>query len=489
LVIANYKNQGILKVKTHFKERGYLMEFYYNLKSEDIKDCLNALNEFFKKFRANFRTKTREVSKQGQEYIKGLLLCEGRRNMSRMSEEVTEINEQALSHFISESPWKEEEIIKKIGEEAAKEFSKGVEEKSFIIDESGIVKDGKLSVGVARQYCGSIGKRDNCQVGVYLGYTNGQEGILIDKKLYLPRVWSEDNERCENAGIPKEKREFKTKGELGLEMLFEARKRGLPGEYVSMDGFYGQQPEILNKLDEVNEIYFADIPGDTRIYLKYPEIGIPKKKGKRGKNPSKVRVLEDTAIEVRELPNTDQLEWHTVKVRDTQRGELWINFAALRIYRIYEKLPVEEPLWLLIREELDGSDIKFTFSNSDENTPLEVLAKRQNTRYFIERAIQDAKELAGMDEYQVTGWRGWNHHMTMVLLTMLFLLEFKNSIIQKAPMITLKDLTDLLKQILPVKVISLLDRLKIICKRHLNRYYSRISRLKKQHKQLQLSFI
>lgn len=464
------------------------MEFYYNLKIENIKDGMASLNEFYEKFRCYFQTKTREVSNHGLEYIKGLLLCEGRRNMNKMAEEVTEINEQALSHFISLSPWEEESLIKKIGEETVKYFSKSQREKSFIIDESGILKEGKMSVGVSRQYCGSLGKIDNSQVGVYLGYTDGQEGTLIDKKLYLPEVWTEDSERCERAGIPKEERKFKTKGELGLEMLFEARKRGIPGEYTSMDGFYGQQPELLNRLDEAQEVYFADIPSDTRVYLEYPQIGIPKKKGKKGKNPSKVRVIDDIPIEVRGLPNTDQLEWHLVKVRDIQRGELWINFAALRIYRIYEELPVEKALWLLIREELDGSEIKFTFSNAAENTPLEVLARRQNTRYFVERAIQDAKELAGMDEYQVTGWRGWNHHMAMVLLTILFLFNFRQSIIHKAPMITLKDLRDLLKVVLPGKVVSLVDRLKIICKRHLNRCRSRISRLKKQNKQWHLCF-
>jgi SRSO17 transposase len=112
-----------------------------------------SLNEFYEKFRGYFQTKTREVSNNGLEYMKGLLLSEGRRNMNKMAEEVTEINEQALSHFISSSPWKEESLIKKIGEETVKYFSKSQREKSFIIDESGILKEGKLSAGVSRQYC------------------------------------------------------------------------------------------------------------------------------------------------------------------------------------------------------------------------------------------------------------------------------------------------------------------------------------------------
>jgi len=465
------------------------MNIYYNLKLEDIKERIDSLSKFYENFRKYFRSKTRDVSSQGMEYIKGLLLCEGRRNMNKMSEQVTEINGQALSHFISKSPWKEDKIIKEIGKEAVKIFSKEPGEKSFIIDESGTEKDGKKSVGVSRQYCGSIGKTDNCQVGVYLGYTNGIESILIDKRLYLPKSWTEDSKRCEEAGIPEEKREFKTKGDLALEMFFKAKKRGIPGEYISMDGFYGQQPELLNKLEKAEEIYFADIPGDTRVYLDLPEVGVPPKKGKRGRNPIKNRVLEDTAIEVKELLNTDQLDWQVLKIRDIQGGELWINFAALRVYRIYEELPVEKPVWLLIREDLDGSYIKFTFSNAKDTTPLDVLARRQNTRYFVERAIEDAKGLAGMDEYQVTGWRGWNHHMTMVLITMLFLIELKQLLFTKAPMLTLNDIREILKQIIPKKILSLQDRLNIIYKKHLYRFRSRLSRLKKQKKEFRLCFV
>lgn len=465
------------------------MNFYYTLTSQDIKEHMNSITEFYKEYKDYFRTRTREVSHHGLEYIKGLFLCDGKRNMNNISEQVTELNEQSLSHFISNSPWKEDGIIKKISNEATELFRKSQREKSFIIDESGIPKQGNKSVGVSRQYCGSLGKVDNSQVGVYLGYTDGQDRILLNQRLFLPENWTKDLKRCEEAGIPEEKREFKTKGKLALEMFFEAKKNGVPGEYISMDGFYGQQPEILNELDEAGEVYFADIPSDTRVYLEYPDIGIPVKKGKKGKNPSKIRVLEDTAIEVRELLNTDQLDWKTFKSRDTQRGELRINFSALRVYRISDELPVKKSLWLLIREELDGSDLKFTFSNADENTPLEVLSRRQNTRYFVERAIQDAKGLTGMDEYQVTGWRGWNHHMTIVLLAMLFLFKLKQSIIHKAPMLTLNDIREILKQILPRKALSLEDRIKIIYKKHLDRYRSRNSKLKKQRKDFPLCLI
>lgn len=458
------------------------MDFYYNLTASDIQEQINVLDEFHEEFGGYFRTQTRDSSEHSLEYTKGLILCEGRRNMSKMAKTVTKLNDQALSNFISNSPWKYEPIIRKIGKKTVKLLSGEDKEYSMVIDESGFPKQGDKSAGVKRQYSGALGKVDNCQVGVFLAYTNGRETSLIDKKLFLPQEWIEDRDKCEKAGIPEEERVFRTKADLALEMYLNAKKRGIPSKYLNMDTFYGRDSKLLNKLDKAQEMYFADIPCNTRVYLEYPEVGLPERKSNKGNAPSKLRVLDGEAIEVRELLNTDVLDFKTWKIRDTQRGELWINFAALRVYRISEELPVKEPVWLLIREELDGNDIKFSFSNAGENTSLEVLAKRQNTRYWVERAIQDAKELAGMDEYQVRGWRGWHHHMTMVLLAMLFLVHIRKKLIHKAPMLTLNDAQEILEQVLPKKEITYEDRVRIILKKHLNRFRSRNSRLKKQKK-------
>jgi len=459
------------------------MEFHYTLSTSDIQEHIKVLDEFYEEFDIYFQTKTRNVSEHSLEYTRGLFLCDGRRNMNKMANTITTKNEQALSHFISNSPWEDEPIIRKIGQKAVKLLRIENAECSMVLDESGIPKQGNKSAGVSRQYSGALGKVDNCQVGVFLAFTNGSEATLIDEKLFLPDEWIEDTQRCDIAGIPEKERIFLTKAELGLKMYLNAKNRGFPSKYLSMDTFYGRDSKLLNKLDKAEEIYFADIPCDTGVYLEYPEVGIPERKSNKGKAPGKPVVLNGEKIEVRELLNTDVIDWKTLKVRDTQRGELWINFAALRVYRISEGLPVKEPVWLLIREELNGSVIKYTFSNAPENTSSAVLAKRQNTRYWVERAIQDAKGLAGLDEYQVTGWRGYHHHMTMVLLAMLFLLQLKKKLTHKAPMLTLNDAREILEQVLPRKSLSYEDRVKIILNRHLNRFRSRESRLKKQKKE------
>ena len=219
---------------------------------------------------------------------------------------------------------------------------------ALILDESGIPKQGTESVGVARQYCGALGKVDNCQVGVFLAYSTSTEAILFDRRLYLPAEWTNDPKRCEKAGIPMEARQLH-KAELGLEMILKAKKRGIPFEFVGMDAHYGEQPWLLTQLEGNDVVYgstsvkcsinVADIPCNTRVYLEYPEVGLPVREGNLGQLPTKLKVLQEKPLEVRQLLSSDKIIWRTLKVRDTQRGELWIRFSALRVWRIEDEIP------------------------------------------------------------------------------------------------------------------------------------------------------
>lgn len=459
------------------------MSFNYELTVEDIQSQAEALVEFHGKYRTFFQTKTRDNSSQALEYLKGQLLLKSKRNMSQMATEVTNINEQALSHFTSNSPWDDASLTVQIGQDAVELIGRGG---ALILDESGCPKQGDKSVGVARQYCGRLGKVDNCQVGVFVAYTKGAQTTLIDKRLYLPQVWTDDPQRCRQAGVPEEEMVFRKKSELGLDMIWQARKNQIPFEFVDMDAHYGQQGWLLNRLAAEKIEYMAEIPSDTRVYLPYPAVGVPERKSNRGRKPSKTRVLGSQPIEVRSLLQTDKLKWTVLKVRDTARGELWIKFASLPVYRIEDELPLAQPVWLCIRQELGSDEVKFAFSNAPANSPIKVLADKMCTRYWVERALEDAKGLAGLDEYQVIGWRGWHHHMTMTMLAMLFLLTLRKNLVAQAPMLTLQDAKQILEILLPKKSLTLEDAVKIIEKKHLNRYCSRKSRLKKQRKQLQM---
>jgi|TARA_B100001971_G_C18203922_1_gene546340 SRSO17 transposase len=461
-----------------------MMEFEFELTADDIGQHAQDLLGFHEQFSEFYRTSTRNASPQALEYLKGQLLCESRRNMSQMSVRVTNMNEQALSNFISTSPWQDVPLIEAIGAQSVCVMSScepwGAN--ALILDESGIGKQGHKSVGVSRQYCGALGKVDNCQMGVFLAYSTPEQATLIDRRLFLPEAWVEDPERCEEAGIPKDAQVFHTKAELGLEMILQAKQREMPFAFVGMDAHYGQQPWLLTRLERENLVYMADIPQDTRVYLTYPNIGVPKRKGSRGRPPSKPRVLHGEAVEVRNLIKDVSLR--RLKVRQTQRGELRIRFAALRVFRIEDDLPLPKPVWLLIRQELDTSETKFSFSNAPASIPLKTLAEWQSRRYWVERALQDAKGLAGLDEYQVIGWRGWHHHMTMVLLAMLFLLQLKQTLRSKAPLITLQDAVEILEVVLPKKQLTFEEAVEHIRDKHLNRLRSRNSRLRSQKVQL-----
>jgi SRSO17 transposase len=459
------------------------MNFSYELSAADIQEQAEALVEFHTNYAPYFRTQTRDSAAQALEYLKGQLLLKSKRNMSQMALEVTEINEQALSHFISNSPWHDGALTTEIGQGAVELIGPGG---ALILDESGCPKQGDKSVGVARQYCGRLGKVDNCQVGVFIAYAKAGQTTLIDKRLYLPQEWTDDLERCKKAGIPPEQMGFRKKSELGLEMILKAKQNQLPFKFVGMDAHYGQQGWLLSRLAAADMEYMAEIPADTRVYLDYPPVGIPERKGNTGRKPTKCRVLAGAPIEVRALLATDKVAWTLLKVRDTARGELWINFAALRVYRIEDELPVAQPLWLCIRQDLNSGELKFAFSNAAPNSPKKILADKLCTRYWVERALEDAKGLAGLADYQVIGWRGWHHHMTMTMLAMLFLVTLRARLLPQAPMLTLQDAKQILEIVMPKKTLTLKDALNIIENKHLNRYRSRNSRLKKQRKLLQL---
>jgi SRSO17 transposase len=463
------------------------LEIEYNLTVSDIEDHAEALMEFHAAFAGFFRSATRSVAPHALDYLQGQLLCESRRNMTRMSVHIVERNEQALSNFISTSPWEDEPLLEAISQRVVPLLGAPDDEatQGLILDESAVAKQGTASVGVARQYCGSLGKVDNCQVGVYLAYSTAKEATLVDRRLFLPEEWVHDPPRCAQAGIPPQAQIFRTKAELGLEMILTARQRDLPFDFVGMDAHYGEQPWLLSRLEAEGVIYMADIPSTTRVYVEAPTVGVPPRKGPRGRIPTKLRVLEGKAVEVRQIAALVHVAWHVLKVRDIQRGELWIRCAAVRVWRIENELPCDQPVWLIIRQEIDGADTKFSFSNAAASMPLLTLAEWQSRRYWVERALQDGKGLAGLDEYQVIGWRGWHHHMTMVLLAMLFLLQLKHTLRPQAPMLTLQDVHEILRVVMPRKELSFEEVVELIHQKHLNRFRSRNSYLAKQKDQLE----
>jgi SRSO17 transposase len=450
----------------------------FTLTAQDISNQATSLVDFHKRFCQFFQTKTRSMAVTALDYLKGLLIVETEKNMAEMERRVDSVDKQQLGHFISNSPWNEELLIEEIQQSVVDTINpEGKEDAAIIIDESSMQKKGRASAGVQRQYCGSLGKVENCQVGVFLAYATSTQTCLVARNLYLPKEeWCQDAERCEDAGIPLNKREFKTKAQLALELIDQAIKNKIIFTFVHMDAHYGEQPWLLDSLQDRKLIYVADIAKDTRVFFGTLEIGVEE----FGKDRFQVSIGGEGATTVQDLVAQGKIEFHKHVVRDTQRGKLIVNFAAIRVRRSYNNIPIPGECWLLVRQELDGSNTKFSLSNAPETTATSILAEWQSRRYWVERSLQDAKGLAGLDQYRVTGWRGWHHHTAMVMLAMLYLLTTKATLAGLATKLTLNDALEIVKALVPQKQITYEDAVEIIREKHENREKSRLARLKAQ---------
>ena len=332
-------------------------------------------------------------------------------------------------------------------------------------------------MGVQRQYCGRLGKVANCQVGVFLGFSNGLYRTLIDERLYLPREWIKDKVRQRKCGVPKDVI-FKTKVELAWEMVLHAKKNHVLFGWIGVDCFYGRDSWLRNQIDSEDMIYIADIPCDTLIWLERPKTGVPpRKEGVRGRNPTRRQILpsEPKPIKVQLLKKTlKQDQWHHVFIRDTERRELWSDIACLRVYPHVDGLPGDE-CWLIIRKDTEIQQVKYQLSNAPINTSTPRLAQMSGSRFWIERAFEDGKGIAGLADFQVRSWTGWHHHITMTLLAMLYILTLMLDMGEKAEFLTVQDIKEILEVIMPKKKISDKELLRLILEKHKARESARRS--------------
>jgi SRSO17 transposase len=301
--------------------------------------------------------------------------------------------------------------------------------------------------------------------------------MLLDRRLYLPEKWASDKKRREKCGIP-ESVEFQTKAQLGLELIRKAQERAIPFAWIGMDSHYGQQEWLLAELERDNLIYIADVPCDTRVWLDLPRTQIPQRKGNRGRKPTKLKA-DSHPTAVHEIAHAlEENHWTRMYIRDTERGQLWSWLAFLRVYPVRDELPGPET-WLILRKDEGEKKLKYQFCNAPSHTPIERLAEMSHSRYWMERAIQDAKGEAGLADYELRSWRGWHHHMTMTILAMLFLLELQLDWKSKAPHLTIQDVREILEVILPKREITPDEILKIIQQKHKARLSARRSKHRK----------
>lgn len=423
-----------------------------------------------------FSTLTHNRWEVALEYVQGLIINPSRCHLTSISDNCSWVNHQCFSHFLSKSPWDYRLLVDWIITNGWPLIGKNG---ALVIDECGNPKAGNCSVGVSRQYCGNIGKVENCQVGVFMAYVKNGFRLLLDFRLYLPERWTSDRIRCNEAEIPLESQSFKTKAELALELICNAVKAKIKFSHIAMDGFYGGHPWLLTRLEEMGLIYIADISSKDRVILEKPEYGIPIKKGIRGRKTTQIKLLNTVPIVVEEVQKFID-HWRVIRIRESMDGFLEVKFAAIRVWRIDKDAHKPLPVWLLIRKELDDSDVKYSLSNAPSSHTWGKLAKMQSERYWIERSFEDAINLAGMADYQVRNWKAWHHHMALVLLAMLWIMKEQMHFLSVTKKTTPHDVAKIIQTLLPLNSKTPLSIAEIIIRNHRNRQRSRRCKMKKK---------
>jgi len=394
-----------------------------------------------------------------------------RKNVERMTEVVSDSEYQSLQHFISHSPWEHRPVMDQVAQDCDRLLGESPDT-GLIIDETGIPKKGKKSVGAARQWCGRLGKVDNCQVGVFASLVRGSSAALIDGRLYLPKEWTDDRKRCRKAGVPDDA-EFKTKSQLALEIVHHARSQGIRFAWVGVDGGYGKEPDFLSTLADEGEQFVADVHKDQSIYLEDPAPYVPQRRTSKGRTPSR-HVTDVPKITVEAWAASQPEEaWQRIATRDSSKGKLMVDILTRRVW-VWNRDEQTARQWhLVVRREVSARDtIKYSLSNAPEETPVERLAYMQGQRYFVERSFQDAKESAGMDQYQIRGWQAWHHHMALVMMSMLFMLETRLDQKEQHPLLSCPDIATLLAHFLPRRDVTPEEVLRQMEVRHRQRQAS-----------------
>jgi len=398
----------------------------FDLEREDVQDFLHELEGFHEQFADCFRRS--ESRENFLRYMAGQFSELERKSIEPIALSVEGGQVRAMQHFISEVEWDDSQIISKYRSMVNEDM--GSPDGALIFDETGFVKKGENSIGVSKQYCGPLGKVENCQVGVFTGYVSPDGYALVDKRLYIPEKWFEQSheERREKCKLPPATT-FKTKPQLAVEMLKEiATENSLPFKYVLGDSIYGENPEFIKGVEDlVGVSYFVSVSSKTRCWLQAPMI-VKKKYKHKGKLKTK-KVLQDPSkkpLPVRQIAeNIHDNFWYRRKVSEGTKGPIEYEFTKRRVDLSKEGLP-DKTVWLVIRRTIGPNpEYSYYISNAPVSTRLKTFVWLSGLRWAIEQCFEESKIEVGMDHYEVRKFRGWHHHMLTCMLAHFFLWHLK----------------------------------------------------------------
>lgn len=363
-------------------------------------------------------------------YLTGLLLPGERKSVEPMAAKLDPRHvsrlHQAMHHFVAKAPWEDREVLTVARDWALAQLERHAPVGAWAVDDTAMPKKGTHSVGVARQYCGVLGKQDNCQVAVSVSLVNETMSVPAAWRLYLPEAWAKDRERRVGAGIPEDVG-FLEKWRIALEEIDRLLAEDLPPAPVVSDAGYGDTTDFRDALTERGLSYALGVKGTTSVWPPGEEPQAPKRWSGRGRPPKLLRRDgRHRPVSARELAH--QLPgkaWKAVRWREGTRGTLSSRFAALRVRPAHRDELRSEPReveWLLMEwPRGEAEPTKYWLSTVPEDVELAELVALAKLRWRVERDYQELKDELGLDHYEGRGWRGFHHHGTLCIAAYCFL--------------------------------------------------------------------
>jgi SRSO17 transposase len=355
----------------------------------------------------------------GSVYVRGLLLNGERKSIEPMAGRLPEGNVQGLQQFVGQSPWGWDAVWERLGRRMTAELEP---EAAWVVDDTGFPKQGHHSVGVERQYSGTLGKTGNCQVAVSLHHVGEQGHAVLGWRLYLPESWAADEERRQQAGVPPEVT-FRPKWQLALDLIDEVRSWGVPGRVVVADVGYGEVTEFRDGLEARALPYVVGVSAKVGVWAKPPRAEIPPHRG-RGGPPKRYDYGNQRPTSVGQVARQVK-GWKKVRWREGTKGWLESRFLAMRVWPSHGFVRGEPPhkeVWLLMEwpvQEKEPTD--YFLCDLPASYTLRRLVRLARCRWKIEHDYHQLKEELGLDHFEGRSWTGWHHHVTLVMLAHAFL--------------------------------------------------------------------
>lgn len=385
----------------------------------------DALAADFEAFHARFASlfSRSEPREQAIKYVRSLMGAAARRNGWQLAEAIGDRTPDRVQRLLYSADWSADAARDRLMDFTIEQF--GDPQGIGVLDETGFLKKGTKSVGVARQYSGTAGKIENCQIGVFLSYTSPRGHVILDRRLYLPESWCSDPARLQQAHVPEDVA-FQTKPQLAMQMLRGAWGRGVPMAWVTGDEVYGDDPVLRDGIAGAGHRYVLGVASITPVWPERPAVAKPPTEREHSRGPLRTRTrlapdaprASTVAKVVAQWPAT---QWQRLAIHQGEKGPIEYDWACARVIDSRQRLPTDE-VWLLARRSVSKpSEVAYYLSNAGADTPLTTLAHVACTRYTIEQCFEEGKDDVGLDHYEVRTWPSWHRYITLAMMALAWL--------------------------------------------------------------------